>query len=107
MSNKVFFQDYLFKDLPVDKNDNPIVTIKVVPANMKHDCVSISLDTLFRINTYKEWEKLISNISNKNVCIDDDVPIENDEVKQYKLFYLKTYYYNLSKYCRACFVSEL
>ena len=107
MANKVFFQDHLFEDLPVDKYDNPMVTVNVMPAELKSECVSVSLDKLFRLNTKKEWGRLISNITNKNVCIVDDVPIVNEEVKPYKEFYLKTYYFNLSKYCRTCYVDKL
>jgi len=107
MSNKVFFQDHLFNNLPVDKNDNPIVTIAVVPAAIKPSCTLVSLDTLFRLNTSKEWDKFIRHILNKNVCIVDDVPIDNEEVKPYKEFYLKTYYFYLSKYCKSCFVDRL
>lgn len=44
MANKVFFQDHLFEDLPVDKYDNPIVTVNVMPADLKSECVSVSLD---------------------------------------------------------------
>lgn len=106
MANKVFFQDYLFEYLPVDKYDNPVVTINLLPANMKSECISISLDTLFRLNTKKEWERLLNSISNKNICIVDDVPIDNEEIKPYKEFYLKTYYFNLSKCCRACYVDK-
>lgn len=106
MADKIFFQDYLFEDLPVDKYDNPIVTVNVMPADLKSECVSVSLDKLFRLNTKKEWEKFIGNISNKNVCIVDDVPIVNEEVKPYKEFYLKTYYFNLSRYCKTCYVDK-
>lgn len=107
MSNKVFFQDHLFKDLPVDKYDNPIVTMIAVPTDIKSDCIRVSLDTLFRLNTEKEWEKLRSKISNKVVCIIDDVPLDNEEMKPYKDFYLKAYYFNLSKYCRICYVDNI
>ena len=107
MDNKVFFQDHLFEDLPVDQYDNPVVTMCLVPDNLKSKCLSVSLDTLFRLNTKKEWERLINNITNKIVCIVDDVPIDNDEVKPYKEFYLKTYYFNLSKYCRTCYVDKI
>lgn len=106
MSSKIFFQDHLFEDLPVDKYDNPIVTINEVPAGLKSKCVLVSLDTLFRLNTKREWERLISNISNKRVCIVDDVSIENEEVIPYKDFYLKAYYFNLSKHCTNCYVDK-
>ena len=107
MSSKIFFQDHLFEDLPVDKYDNPMVTINVIPADLKSEYISVSLDRLFRLNTKMEWEKLIHNISNKTVCIVDDVPVVNEEVKPYKTFYLKTYYYYLSKHCTACFVDKI
>lgn len=107
MEDKVFFQDHLFKELPVDKYDNPMVNINIVPPHIKPDCILVSLDTLFRLNTDKEWERLISNISNKSVCIVDDVPINNKEVKPYKEFYLKAYYFYLSKYCKTCYVDKL
>ena len=107
MADRVFFQDYLFEDLPVDKYDNPIVTIRILPANLKSLCISVSLDKLFRLNTKKEWERLLNSISNKTVCIIDDVPLDNEEMKLYKEFYLKTYYFNLAKYCKDCYVDKL
>ena len=107
MANRIFFQDYLFEDLPVDKYDNPMVTVNLMPEDLKTACVSVSLDKLFRINTKKEWERLISNVSNKSVCIVDDVPVVNEEVRPYKEFYLKTYYFNLSKHCKICYVDKL
>ena len=36
-SEKCFFQDFLFVDMPVDNQDNPIVEINDLPADINHD----------------------------------------------------------------------
>ena len=104
-NNKYFFQDFLFKELPVDKQDNPIVDIEY--DNMidkKLNAKSISFDKLLRMDKIEEWERLYEDIKCSVVYIIDDVSINNSEVQTYKDFYMRTYYYNISSHCKKCFV---
>ena len=45
------------------------------------------------------------HVDHKNIYIPGK--IDNEEVKPYKEFYLKTYYFNLSKHCENCYVDKL
>ena len=103
MSDKVFFQDHLFENLPVDKDESPAVNIMYLPAGFEDKCTKISLDKLLRLKTDKEWKRLYDLVSGKTVCIIDDVPIDNEELIPYKDFYVKVYLSNLSRYCQKCF----
>ena len=106
MSEKVFFQDFLFENMPVDKDEYPLVPIKYLTTDPKEQITFLSLDKLFRLSTKSEWNKLFEIITNKVVCIVDDVPVQNEEMRPYKMFYLKTYIYNLSQHCRMCLVDR-
>lgn len=103
---KCFYQDFLFEDLPVDEQDNPIVDISVSTDNNDAGCVVISFDKMLRMNKKEEWERLFGSITEKPVYIKDDVSLKNEEMAEYKHFYLQTYFYNLSKYCNGCCVGK-
>ena len=95
---KIFFQDFLFEGMPVDKQDYPVVNIQFSPPDLNFDSyLTISFDTLLRMNKREEWELLFEKTKNNNVCILDDVPLANTEIEKYKMFYLSAYYYCLSK----------
>lgn len=103
--NKLFFQDFLFNDMPVDDKDNPIVDLMYLDDNddnKNHELVSF--DRLMKMNKLEEWERLYESIDESIVYILDDIKIENCEVLEYKEFYLKTYYYNISKRCKECYI---
>lgn len=44
----------------------------------------VSFDTMLRMNKRSEWNNLFKQVVDKNVCIKDDVLMENDEMKSYK-----------------------
>ncbi len=103
--NRYFYQDFLFAELPVDKQDNPIVEVEYInqiPSDEKYE--TISLDRLLRMDKLEEWDALFGRINESIVYMVDDVPLCNNEVLGYKDFYLKTYYYNVSRHCKECYV---
>ncbi len=102
---KVFYQDFLFEDMPVDEQDYPTTELQHIPegADISNYTV-VSFDTMLKMNKPMEWEVLFERIENKDVCIRDDVVMNNYEMEPYKLFYLKTYYFNILKYSRNVYV---
>ncbi|GAB6160513.1 hypothetical protein [Howardella ureilytica] len=102
---KIFFQDFLFKNMPVDGQDYPTTELQYLPegADISNYMV-VSFDTMLKMNKPVEWEMLFKQTENKDVCIRDDVVINNSEMEPYKLFYLKTYYYNILKHSRNLYV---
>ena len=103
---KCFYQDFLFEDLPVDEQDNPLVDLAVSTDSKDTGCVVISFDKMLRMNKKEEWERLFRSIAGKQVYIRDDVGLKNEEMTEYKAFYLQTYFYNLSKHCNGCSVGK-
>ena len=98
---KIFFQDFLFKDMPIDEQDYQTVELQHLPNGTDiSDYIIVSLDTMLKMNKITEWETLFKQIKYRDVCIKDDVVINNPEIERYKLFYLGAYYYNLSKHSR-------
>lgn len=103
--NKCFFQDFLFENMPVDNRDNPIVDVDYCSMINKHTySKTVSFNKLMKMDEVEEWEKLYEDIDHSIVYIIDDVPINNNEVRVYKEFYLKTYYFNIAAHCKKCFV---
>ena len=102
---RYFYQDFLFEDLPVDERDNPVVEIQYVDMIPREsEYMEVSFDKLLKQIHFKKWEKMFYEARNKKtVYIIDDVEIHNDEIKEYKLLYLKTYYFAFSKEAQ-CFV---
>ena len=102
---KIFFQDFLFEDLPVDEQDNPTTELQCLPegADISNYMV-VSFDTMLKMNKPVEWEMLFKQTENKDVCIKDDVVINNYEMEPYKLFYLRAYYFNILKHSRNLYV---
>ncbi|WP_027438918.1 hypothetical protein [Lachnospira multipara] len=102
---KIFFQDFLFKNMPVDEQDYPTTELQRLPegADISNYMV-VSFDTMLKMNKPVEWEMLFKQTENNDVCIKDDVVINNSEMEPYKLFYLKTYYYNILKHSRNLYV---
>ena len=47
------------------------------------------------MNKSTEWELLFRKTENMEVCIKDDVVLNNSEMESYKRFYRKAYYYNV------------
>ena len=90
---KVFFQDFLLNDMPVDEHDYPDVTIQTCTdySTESNSDTIISFDKMLRMNKQTEWDTLFSTIKGKKIFIKDDVPISNLEVKPFKDFYLGVY----------------
>ena len=105
-TNRIFFQDFLFAEVPVDGQDFPMVDIDMSSNIRRKNDFTVSLDLLFRMNKKEEWDDLFHKITGHDVCIIDDVGIVNKELEYYKKFYLSSYYFNLKKYCRSCYVIE-
>ncbi len=100
---RVFFQDFLFENMPVDKNDN--IRVKVKYGNQPLvNAYQISFDKLLLMDRKSEWKQLFKSISGKNVAIIDDVTIDNIELLEYKNFYLEAYYYVISRCSVSCVV---
>ena len=102
---KVFFQDFLFEDMPVDEQDYPTTELQHLPegADISNYTV-VSFDTMLKMNKPVEWEMLFKQTENKEVCIKDDVVLINSEMESYKRFYIKAYYYNVKKHSRSVYV---
>ena len=102
--DRVFFQDFLFAEVPVDEQDFPVTAIDISGGIRHSDDISLSLDMLLRMNKKDEWNDLFHKIDNCNVCIVDDVGLVNAELEYYKKFYLYTYYINIQNNCKSCYV---
>ena len=104
---RYFFQDFLFENMPVDEQEYPVVTLKYLPPDEDTtQYVPISFDVMLRMNHEEEWKDLFTRVAGKDVCIIDNVRIENQEVEPYKRFYLMAYYYTLMNHCQNLDVSS-
>lgn len=104
---KIFFQDFLFEEMPVDEQDYPIVDIKMISSDVDIAAFTVvSFDTMLRMNKLEEWELLFQQLADKSVCIVDDVPLDNLEMEPYKHFYLCTYFFCLSRICNAVYIQK-
>lgn len=102
---KVFYQDFLFEDMPVDEQDYPTTELQHLPEGADISIYTVvSFDTMLKMNKPMEWEMLFERIENKDVCIRDDVVMNNYEMEPYKLFYLRAYYFNILKHSRNVYV---
>jgi hypothetical protein len=105
---KGFFQDFLFRDMPVDEQDYPIIKPQYLPEGIDISSYTIvSLDTMLKMNKTAEWDNLFKQIVDKDVCIKDDVVMNNIEMETYKQFYLGAYCFNIMKYCRNVYVFKV
>lgn len=103
MKENIFYQDFLFENLPVDEKDNPVVTVTYADEYQETEC-QISFDRLLRMDKQQDWEGLCCEIADKTVKIIDDVQLENQELEQYKKFYLASYFYIISKCSSSCVI---
>lgn len=102
---KIFFQDFLFRDMPVDEQDYPTIELQHLPDGADlSDYVIVSLDTMLKMNKLSEWDGMFKRIANRDVCIKDDVVINNSEMEPYKRFYLRAYYFNILKHSRNAYI---
>ena len=118
MKDRLFYQDFLYHDMQVDKEDYPdielefctdvaeyrIENIKIVPTFSE---ATIELNRLMNIRKEEDWKLLEENISKlEKVIIEDDIEIKNPELNEYKLFFLKTYFWRFKQCCRECYIKS-
>ena len=101
---KVFFQDFIFENLPVDESDNPAVDVLFISDSEIPEAMMVSFDKLLRMNKKEEWDDLNNSVLGRIIVIFDDVSLSNEELVIYKDFYLKAYFYHLSQYASKCYV---
>ncbi len=117
--SKYLYQDYLM-DFPYDDNENPIVEFEYkddismaqeygTPYNLFDSLYGynrfISFQYLHDIVDKNKWNEIFSKIKEYDIFIlVDDLDIINEEVKEMKTFYLKTYYWNLKQYNKNVFL---
>ncbi len=118
MKNRVFYQDFLYHDMLVDKNDFPDVKLEYcndVAGYSRvdvHKAVStseakVNLTRLMSIRKEDDWNQLENNVAKlKKVVIEDDLEIRNSELDDYKDFFLKTYFYRLKQCCKECYIKK-
>lgn len=115
---KIFYQDFLFENIKTDASDFPIIELeysescpycKEYCTNMQkglYDSLSIKLSQLIELTQENDWNTLFAIVSKyKSVYLIDDILLKNDELKEYKDFYLKTYFYKIKNYCSNCFIT--
>ena len=55
---RIFYQDFLFEDLPVDEQDNPKVDV-IFSSKKDENAVNLSLDVLMRMNKSGEQQRML------------------------------------------------
>lgn len=116
---KIFYQDFLFKDMEFDQNEYPNVQLEYAPLPKTYkkyqdrisyknrtSCLAISFNQLLLIKKLNKWEKLKKIVKEcSSVYIIDDVPIVNEELKSFKEFYLKSYFFTFKRLNNDCYIS--
>lgn len=119
---KIFYQDFIFKDMPTDERDYPQFELNYAasPLNClnyqdikakKADYYSgfkikIALTELMSITKAGDWQALEDYLLNcKELYIVDDIFLKNEEAAEHKLFWLKSYCCRLSRFC-PCIIAE-
>ncbi len=117
MDKKVFYQDFLFKDITVTKDGYPdieyaycndVASCKSLRLNreQKDKKLSILLTYLMGITKEEKWHKLEDRVSRLDeLIIIDDIDLQNQELEEYKSFFIKTYLWKLGKLCE-CMVKK-
>lgn len=118
---QIFYQDFIFKDMLTDERDFPLITLKY--AKLPINClnyndikkantadyygkykIKISLTELMKITKEADWQALEEYLRRcRELYIVDDIFLQNEELSDYKQFYLMAYCCRLDKCCR-CFI---
>lgn len=118
MKKRLFYQDFLYQDMTVDKNDYPDVVLEycidvagcsIVDVNKAASSPEaiIKLTKLMSIRKEEDWARLEKNVEKlKKVIIEDDIELKNSELDDYKLFFLKTYFWRLRQCCKDCYIKK-
>ena len=87
------------------EGDNPTIELQHLPKGEDiGNYMVVSFYKMLKMNKLTEWESLFKQTENKDECIKDDMVMNNSEMEPYKLFYLKTYYFNILKYSQRVYV---
>lgn len=117
MDERVFYQDFLFKDITVTKEGHPdveyvycndVASCKSLRLNQeqKDKRLSILLTYLMAITKEEKWHKLEDKVSRLDeLIIIDDIALHNQELEEYKSFFIKAYLWKLEKLC-SCVVKK-
>lgn len=104
---RIFFQDFLFQGIQYDEQEYPVANIKYAHSFEDiADYTVLLLSVLIKMNREIEWENLFARIEEENICIRDDIEVENEKIKSYKQMFLSVYYLNLQKHCKNICVAK-
>ena len=113
MSTKIFYQDFLFADMNVTKEGYPdiefeycnhVADYKIMKLGhqQRDKKLLVPLTDLMSITKEGSWEKLEEKVSGLDeLVIVDDIELKNQELEDYKTFFIKTYLWRLSKLCQC------
>lgn len=88
--------------MPLDSEEYPDTMLKHGEIDKPDHTVCLS--NLMAVTSKTEWDKILNSVNSKRVVLMDDIPLENAEVDTYKQFFLKAYYYWISKQAAECVV---
>ena len=118
MKKRVFYQDFLYHDMQVDKEDFPDVKLEYCNDVAEYSIVDVhkaassseaivNLTRLMSIRNEEDWNQLEKNVAKlKRIIIKDNLELRNSELDEYKDFYLKTYFYRLKQCCEECYIKK-
>ena len=113
MSNKAFYQDFLFADMNVTKEGYPNIEfeycnhvadykIMKLGRNQKDKKLLVMLTDLMSVTEEDRWKKLEKKVAGLDeLVIVDDIELKNQELEDYKCFFIKSYLWRLSKICQC------
>lgn len=113
MSTRVFYQDFLFADMNVTKEGYPNIEfeycnhvadykIMKMGRQQKDKKLLVMLTDLMNVTKEDRWKKLEKKVTELDeLVIVDDIELKNQELEEYKCFFIKSYLWRLSKFCRC------
>jgi len=117
MSTKAFYQDFLFADMNVTKEGYPniefeycnhVADYKIMKLGryQKDKKLLVMLTDLMSVTEEDRWKKLEEKVAGLDeLVIVDDIELKNQELEDYKCFFIKAYLWRLSKICQ-CYVKR-
>lgn len=113
MSTKAFYQDFLFADMNVTKEGYPniefeycnhVADYKIMKLEryQKDKKLLVMLTDLMSVTEEDRWKKLEEKVAGLDeLVIVDDIELKNQELEDYKCFFIKSYLWRLSKICQC------
>jgi hypothetical protein len=113
MSTKAFYQDFLFADMNVTKEGYPniefeycnhVADYKIMKLGryQKDKKLLVMLTDLMSVTEEDRWKKLEEKVAGLDeLVIVDDIELKNQELEDYKCFFIKSYLWRLSKICQC------